>query len=787
MTATVVHAIDSFNSTRKIQAVASGSLLHTLAPLGNAPTLCVLNGEPLSRTCWDGCALESGDVAVFVTLPAGGGDSNPFQIVLAIVLVVAGAFTGNPYLIYAGIGLGVSGLIPTPKVPVGLQPVESPSPTYNVALSGNSARIGQPLPVPYGRHLIFPDFAAQPYTEFQDNDSFYHFLLCIGNTGDIAIESITIDDTDISSFEEVQTQLVGPSFTSSQSLVSPVVVNAPEVAAQNMETFRVVGPFAATGPGLNASRLGLDFIMPRGLYFASDSGALTNKTINWKVEVRQIDELGSPISEWSVIGTETYTAATNEPQRLTKNYTVSPARYEVRVSRTDTRDDNSRAAHDIEWAAMRAYIDTVAALEPTATYLAGRIRATSQLSGSSQRRIAVIIRRKLAVWNAESGWSAPVETRSIAWALADILRNSTYGGGVLDNRIDLVTLTELDALWTDRGDHFDGIFDKRVTMWQALTTVARAGRARPLLRGNVVTFVRDSEQTLPSAMFNMRNIQRNSFAVDYSLVTEDSPDGVKFEYFDARTWNMESVIVPLPGITEPENISTGSLIGVTSKQQALREAAYAAYDLALRRTTVRFTTEMEGHLPTYGDLIAVSHDVPDWGTSADVTAFDVTAPDAPILTLSEPVPWTSVQHYALLRDSSGNTYGPFTVSQGTALNKAVFNESLGFTPYVGTEKERTFVSIGPGVNFARYCKVRSITPNGTNLVAISAIVEDNRVHGADARYLPQFPSTRPAFYMASGTVGYNEATFAQKSAPAAWAARPDGTVGDQGDAGFTYQ
>lgn len=783
----VVYSHDVFNARSCIsKAVEPGTLLRDYLPKGNDVVICVVNGEPISRQSWD-CILQEDDIVSFHTLPANGGDSNPFQVILSIALIVAGTFTGNPYLIYAGIGLGVAGLVPTPKVPIGQQPVESPSPTYSVALSGNSARVGQPIPVPYGRHLIFPDFAAQPYTEFIDNDAFYYFILCLGNTGDLVVESVTIDDTAISSFEEVQTQLVGPSFSGSQSLVNPAVVNAPEVANQTMESLRSVGPFAAVGPGLTTSKLSLDFIMPKGLYFADDSGSLTSKTITWKIEAREIDELGSPVGNWSTIGTESFTAATNVPQRRTYTYEVDSARYEVRVSRTDTRDSNARAGHDIEWAALRSYVDTVATLEPTATYLAGRIRATSQLSGSSQRRISVILRRKLAVWDPDSGWSAPIETRSIAWALADVLRNSVYGSGLLDNRIDLQSLHELDLFWQSRGDTFNGVFDKRVTTWQALTTIARAGRARPLMRGNVITFVRDNEVELPSALFNMRNIQKGSFSIDYAMVTEDVPDGVKFEYFDERTWSMESVTVPVPGVDVPENPATGSIIGVTSKQQALREAAYAAADLAYRRTTVRFTTEMEGYLPTFGDLIAVSHDVPNWGVSADVEEADLTTPSAPLLTLTEPVPWTSEQHYAILVNSRGETTQLFPVEQGDTPYEVRFSSSIGFTPYTGTDMERTRISVGPGVTFARYCKVRSLAPKGDNLVAVTALVEDNRVHQADARYLPQFPNTRPGYYMADGTVGYNEATFAQKSGIGGWVARPDDTVGDQGDAGYTYQ
>lgn len=782
--AIVVHAYNPFNTTdRSVTAVEDGTELRRMVPNHDGAMICTINGEPVAREDWD-CVLEAGDVVVFQNLPAGGGGgSNPFQIILSIVLIVAGVFTYNPYLISAGIGLGVASLIPTPKVPLGQQAIASPSPTYSVALSGNSARLGEPIPVPYGRHIIFPDFAAQPYNEFQNNDAFYFALLCLGNTGDLIVESMQIDDTSLSSFEEVQTQLQGSSFNATQTLVSVSVVNAPEVANQTMESFRVVGPFAAVGPGITTSRLGIDVIMPKGLFFANDDGSMANKTITWKVETRQINDEGEPQAGWILLGSESYTTNTNTPQRLSYSYSVPSARYEVRVQRTDTRDDNTRAGHDIEWAGMRAYVDVVTALETSASYLALKIRATSQLSGSSQRKVSVIVRRKLPKWSPTGGWTAPVETRSIAWALADVLRNNVYGGAIPDNRIDLQTLYELDQVWTSRGDTFNGIIDKRMTLWQALTTIARAGRARPIMRGSVFTFIRDSQQTLPVALFNMRNIQSGTFALDYAMVTEDSPDAVELEFFNEATWATDTVTVPFPGVSSPVIISKGSLLGVTVRTQALREAAYSVGDAAYRRTTVRFTTEMEGFLPSFGDLIAVSHDVPRWGSSAEVEKTYM-----PRITITESLTWTNAQHYAMLANSKGDVFGPYRVQAGENPREVVFIDiPAGVDFYTGTEKERTRISIGQGVSFLKYCRVTSIAPKNTGEIAITAVVEDDRVHNSDTLYLPQFPSPRPGFFMASSTPNYNAATTAQKSGNGGWVAKSDGTVGNQSDAGYTYQ
>lgn len=778
----VIYASNPFNVNERIcKSIVNGTNLLELVPNVPSPLVCVINGQCISNKHWD-CILENNDIVIFHTLPQGNG-KNPLQTILSIVLIVVGAFTFNPYLIAAGVGIGLAGLVPVPKVPTGIQS-SSPSPTYNIALAGNSARLGEAIPIVYGRHIVYPDFAAQPYTENDNdtNDQFYFALLCLGNSSDVIIESILIDDTDITSFEEVQYQIQGSSFTPIQTLVFPAVVNAVEVAGQTLETARIVGPFAAVGPTLRTNKIAIDITMSKGLFFANDDGGLNSLSIAWTVQYRTIDDLGEPTGSWLILASESFTAATNKPIRRTYNYNVSSDRYEVRLQRTDARQDNNRAAHDIEWSGMRSFLDTDTLLEPTAAYLAIKIRATSQLSGTSQRKIAVILKRKLRTWNPIDGWTAPVETKSIAWALADVLQNPAYSINLSDSRLDLQTLYELDLLWASRGDSYSAIVDKKVTVWQMLTAIARCGRAVPIMRGGVFTFVRDSEVQLPSALFNMRNIQRNTFSLSYAMVTEDTPDGIELEYFDQQSWSLLSVIIPIPGIITPTVIAKFTLIGITNRNQALREAAYIAADIAYRRTTVRFVTEMEGFLPAYGSLIAVSHDIAQWGISADVEEVNL-----PEITISEIVQFTGAQFYALLADTNGDVHGPYRIAPGSDAKSIVFIDTPSTSFYTGTEKERTRISIGPGTSFLKYCKVKAIRPKANDFIEIQCIVEDDRVHTGDNIYLPQFPLPRPLYVMANDATTYDLATIAQKSGLSGWISKSDGTLGINNDAGFFYQ
>lgn len=784
-----------------------GQTIAELAPATQLPFIALRNGEPVMRADWATTRINDGDVLVFQMLPQGGGGGASRQILSIVVMVAAialGQFFAPQFVLATGAAFGsasttaailtagfailgnllLNALIPLPKPGTNaLADIASPSPTYNVSAQGNQARIEQPIPVIYGRHLIFPDFAAQPYQEFIGGEQFYYALFCIGQ-GEYNIEKIAIDDTPVENFQDVTTQIVPPG--GSQTLVQTNVVNAPEVSGQDMLSDTYIGPFSASGPGQPSSQIGIDIVMPKGLYFANDNGSLASKTINWRVEARLIDDYDTPITgQWIVLATESYTAATTTPPRLTYTYNVTSGRYQVRVIRLDQRDDNARAGHDIAWGSMRAYLTNAGVNNTTATFMAVKIRASEQLSGLSQRRFSLIVRRKLPIYDeATSTWSAPQETRSIIWAFADALRNTTYGAGISESRIDMPMLLALDSIYASRGDYFDAVFDSKLTIWEALTQIARTGRAVPLLRSGVVTLIRDQQRLLPVALYTNRNIARGSLSIDYVTASDDTPDGVEVTYFDALAWNQKRVTAAVPGVTTPAKPAKVQMFGVTGATQAQREARYIAANSVYRRKFLKFTTEMEGYIPAYGDLIAVSHDMPSWGVAGDVTAWDSATST---LTLSEPVEFTpGSTHYIALMRPNGSVSGPYEVAAGATADQVVLAGGLDFDPQTDGNRERTKFSFGVAGEFYTLCRVTGIAPRTVETVEISAVAEDDRVHEADADLVPVFTSGfRTGAYAPDNIPNYDGATIAQRQAYAFYAF-DSGLVGSVADRGFVY-
>lgn len=633
---TVVYIRNLLTPQNREVAYISGSI-RSLAPTWDTPFVAFLDGEPVLRADWE-VVIEGSQSLAFVDVTAmpqggGGGGSNPLRTILTIAVLAYAPYLAGEFLVAGGLGLAEAGmtmvmgtaimqmvgmalvnaLVPPPK-PLSTQnsaALAAPSPTYSMQAQGNSARLESAIPEHFGRMIAYPDFAAQPYAEFFGNEQYLYQLLCIGR-GEYAIESIRIEDTPIENFAEITSQVVGPNMP--VQLFPASVINCAEVVGFDMSTTALFGPFTLSGPSTVARYVGIDLVCPKGLYFANDDGSLSSKSVVVKIEVQLLDNAGSPLAGWITLATETISDATTTPQRKSYRYTLAtPGRYQIRVQRTDTKDTNTRAGHDVSWSGARAYLSDDKVYGDV-TLLALRMKATNNLSGQSSRKINVIATRKLPIWNG-TVWSGLTATRSISWAAAYAAKQM----GLTDAQIDLTTLKALDTTWTSRSDNFDARFDNFVNFWEAVTKILQAGRAKPYMQGGVLRMVRDQAVSIPVTMFSQRNIVKGSFSIDYLMPTEDTADSVKTSYFDAATWAPASVVSTLAGSTalRPAKVD---LFGVTSRDQAYREGLYLAAANRYRRKIIKFSTEMEGFIPSMGDLVAIQHDMPGWGQAGELVA-----------------------------------------------------------------------------------------------------------------------------------------------------------------------
>lgn len=483
--------------------------------------------------------------------------------------------------------------------------------------------------------------------------------------------------------------------------------------------------FVANPAGTVATRLGIDMIMPRGLFTVEDD-ELANKTLSWRVQAQRVDDDGVPIGGWITLASPSLTDRSNTPLRRSFSYDLAThGRYRVRAWRLDVKSEESSDGHDLMWAGLRAYLTENQDFGPV-TLVAMRMRASNNLSMQSSRKVAMMATRKIPVWDGAE-WTAPQPTRSIAWALADLARNSDYGGRLDDWRLDLPALVALDAVWTARGDEFNGRFDSASTWWDAASRVARAGRARPFFQGGILRVVRDGPAPVPVAMFTERSIKKGSFGLEYTMGREETADAVEVSYFDGRVWQPRRVKVALPG-SDAERPAKVELFGITDRRHAEREAWYIAAANAYRRRVVRFTTEMAGFVPILGDPITVQHSMPGKGAVAEAVAWDAAARR---LTLSEPMDWTGSGHVLGFRRADGSPSGPHQAARGGDDRVAVLADTPDEAPRTSSNGERSHVAFGQPETWSWHARVLETRPRGLYEVEIEAVIEDARVHTAE--------------------------------------------------------
>ncbi len=139
-------------------------------------------------------------------------------------------------------------------------------------------------------------------------------------------------------------------------------------------------------------------------------------------------------------------------------------------------------------------------------------------------------------------------------------------------------------------------------------------------------------------------------------------------------------------------------------------------------------TELEGLIPTYGDLIAIAHDMPSWGVCGEIVAWDV---DTQSATLSEPVSFTNGQpHVMALRRRDGGVSGPHAVTPGSDAQQVVFADLPDIPIETGLSAERTHFAFGIAEQWSLLARVIAVRPRGEQ-VEITCVAENALVHTAD--------------------------------------------------------
>jgi hypothetical protein len=692
------------------------------------PTICIINGDPVLRADW-GRQLNDGDIVNLVAVP---GDPVTTTILIAVVVGVAVA------------AIAIS-MMPPPKTPGAIPEAD---PVYSLTGQRNQIRLMQPIEAAYGRVRVWPSYAARAYNSYRDNDQYQYQLFCV-TQGQFQFERVSIEDTAVESFQDVETEAVQPG--NLVTLFPDNVETSTEVAGlelygPNESSYESWREFVANSSGTRTTRLEVDATISTGLYYANDDGGLNERTITAEWEYRQIDDNGNAVGAWASLASFSKTLKTVTPQRFTLTKTVPSGRYAVRARRTNDASDSHRVGDTLLWSSLRAFMPSTKDYGDV-TMLAVAARATNNLNDQSASRINAVGTRMLPVWNKTTRtWSEPQQTRSIVWAFCDVFR-SAYGGRMDDSMLDLDHLFDLDLTYSSRGEYFDWVFDSKITVWEAAKTIARCGRAVPIISGSIITMVRDEPATLPVAMFTQENIVSGSFKWDITLIDDSDYDSVEIEYTEPSGWTQETVqcVMPDRAGDYPQSIK---LPGCTDRSHAYHEGMYIAARDRYIRETFTFKTGLEGHIPTFGDLIAITHDLPRWGAGGFVESIT-----GRVVDVSEPVSFTTSNHYLVFRKKDGSATGTYLVTAGDHDQQLILTTDLDDELFFSSATEPPMFMFGAADAWSKLGKVVSIKPGDADTIEITAESYEAVVHTFDALAAPDSDaSVTPASIPALPTV-----------------------------------
>jgi hypothetical protein len=496
---------------------------------------------------------------------------------------------------------------------------------------------------------------------------------------------------------------------------------------------RWVGPFPASPAGTVTEQIKIDIALPRGLYSAKTNGTLEKESVVFSVFAGEIDDTGTAIGDYfSLTYFEEIEKATATPVYQTLSFAVDSGRYEVRMIREDREEglvNGGRIADAISWIGLKALVKETVGYEGVST-LAVKIRATNQLSSAASDKLSVIQTAMIPTYDDGDDLWITQKTQNPVWALVDMLRNSDYGAGIADDRLDLDTFVYYAQLAETRGDKFNAIFDTKRSLWQGAQDTLRVMRAQPVVLGDTYSMIRDETQTLAKAVFSPRTITKNSLTIDHLLRGDSSPDHVIIEFIDEDYWDRREVVCAVDSRQErPARIT---LFGCTDRDQAYREGMYAARSDRYRRTFATVTTEMDGRVLLRGDKVLLSHDMPQWGQSSEAVSYD--AGTRTLTVVDEFLFEDGVDHVIVLRAKNGSQFGPITVTQASPVSVVLDAASLAAVGDIEAQltlsdyaQERNRVLFGTTTNYAKEFVVLGIQPRGLDKVQVSLANYDTRI------------------------------------------------------------
>ncbi len=592
-------------------------------------------------------------------------------------------------------------------------------PTYSLSGGRNGARLWEPVSLILGSPYCVPDLAAQPYTYFSGEDQYLKQTFNVG-VNCASISALRIGQTGIEDYQGVATYYKGFSDIADTGLP---VDSVDTIAGGLLDAPSGTGPWVQRTTSVGTIQIGIDLEM--NLFGVnSSSGAYESKSVelqaeyciagtnNWvaiplgvgvpgttyqekyqsgtKTEYQYTNDDGQgaypvevPVYSWRTVsypsGKLVYSNATSKPLRVGVLLSVPSNQYDIRIRKITKNDTASSSQNTSTWTQLKSFqVDTGSYSGQSLVSL--NIKATGQLTGSLDQFNLVATAHSMPYWNGSSWVTATSPSNGLSNPGAQILRlargiydtNSKLiaGLGWADSRIDIESLKAFMVWCASKGFKFDAVIQQTMSIGDLLEAIAYAGMGSISWSGGKLGVQWLADDAPVEGIINMGNIKARSFSVAYAA--GDRADEIEYGFFDEAAnhqWN--SLRVQSPAVSVPTNTARLSNMGITSEAHAAILARHAMAQNIYMGKSITFDQDLEFLTYKRGTVLALSHDMTQWGYSGRVQGA-VNSSGAVTLTLDDAIPApASGSAYIGLRLVGESQYRIFTVAAFTGNVRAV--------------------------------------------------------------------------------------------------------------------
>lgn len=374
--------------------------------------------------------------------------------------------------------------------------------------------------------------------------------------------------------------------------------------------------------GNSAQGLEISFQLPNGLYHMNDDGSLGEASVIIYVQYKKED--AAEWENWLITKiTDNDNAIKYKKYRINN---LQEGRYIVRCLCLYKSGESTRDATRIYWFMLSSIVyDDFC--RPNKVLIAIRALATSQLSNSISVRWKQTVEH-VNVFNPNTGAYELKSARNPAWVAYDMLhqckklKNIHTGEyeyvvrNIPANQIDYQSFSDWAEHCDTLGLNFEHIFDTINDLWEALKTPETFGRGKVLMRGTKYSCICDRPSE-PVQMFTVGNILQDSYIKEYSGIT-DRANAIEITFINkAKKYEKDVITVYADEYDNSEiyqNPTQITLYGCTDYEQAYK---YGKYLLRVNKKirTCTWEADIDAIACQVGDVVLLSHDVPQWGLS----------------------------------------------------------------------------------------------------------------------------------------------------------------------------